>query len=209
MMTRQTILDGISKTHYLIQKKCSPSSPEGVSSNNDSKGYLPSPSGCKLIAFLLFVGNVFLHTRALRTQARPFTDEGLHLYEAKLMAQGYIPYKDFAMPNHVPFLIYLNGLVLKLCHYDIFTYHAIYTAWILLTIFPLFYTVLHFTRSRLASSFSVVLFSTFVEMVQWDVHLFAIRQGSMPLFACFIYIFFVKKQEKLSYVFLSLFSFCL
>src|SRR5258708_18833176 len=124
------------------------------------------------------------------------------------MMQVLTLYKDIEMQNHVPFPIYLNGLVLKLCHYDILTYHVIYTAWVFLTIFPLFYTVLHFTRSRLASSFSVVLFSTFVEMVQWDMHLFAIRQGSMPFFACFVYFFFVKKKETLSQLFLSLFSFC-
>ena len=208
-MKRQTIQDGIGKALHLMKKKCYLYSHGGVSSKNDIEVRSTSPTGSRMIVFLLFIGNVLLHTWALRTQARPGTDEGLHLYQAKLMVQGYMPYKDFGMPSHVPFLLYLNGLVLKFCNFDIFTYHVIYTAWVFFTIFPLFYTVLHFTRSRLASTFSVVLFSTFAELVQWDMHLFALRQGSLPFFACFIYFFFVKKKETLSQIFLSLFSFCL
>ncbi len=208
-MKKQTLQESIGKTLHLIQKKCRPSSHEEVSSTKNTEERSPSPSGSLLIAFLLFIGNVILHTRELRTQARPFTDEGIYLYEAKLMVEGYLPYKDFAMPNHVPFLIYLNGLLLKLCNFDIYTYHYIYTIWVFSSIFPLFFTVLYFTRSRLASSFSVVLFSTFVECVQWDVHLFAIRQGSFLFFALFIYFFFVKRKMKLAQVFLSFFSFSL
>ena len=64
------------------------------------------------------------------------------------------------------------------------------------TVFPLFYTVLYFTRSRVASMFSIVLFSTFAQLVQWDAHFFAIRPASLPFFACFIYFFFVEKKEN-------------
>ena len=180
-----------------------------VSSKTDTKGRSSYPNGSRLIAFLLFLGNVVLQSWTLKTQARPDTDEGVYLYQAKLITQGYLPYKDFAMTNHVPFLMYLNALVLKLCDFDMVTYHRIYVIWVFLTIFPLFYTVLYFTRSRVASILSCVFFSTFTELVQWDAHFFAIRQASLPLFACFIYFFFVKKKAKLSHIFLALFSFCL
>lgn len=161
-MMKQTIQAYIGTTLHLIQKKCRPSLHEGLSPTKNTEERSHAPYGSILIAFLFFIGNVILHTRELRTQARPFTDEGIYLYEAKLMVEGYLPYKDFAMPNHTPFLIYLNGLLLKLCNFDIYAYHCIYTLWIFSAIFPLFFTVLYFTRSRLASSFSVVLFSTFV-----------------------------------------------
>jgi hypothetical protein len=46
------------------------------------------------------------------------------------------------MASHVPFLLYLNTLVLKLCNFDMYTYHLIYIVWFFLTIFPIFYTVL-------------------------------------------------------------------
>ncbi|HWS82834.1 MAG TPA: hypothetical protein VN207_01095 [Ktedonobacteraceae bacterium] len=117
------------------------------------------------MAFLLFLGNVVIQSWGLRTQVRPGTDEGAYLYQAKLITQGYLPYKDFAMTSHVPFLMYLNAFVLKICNFDMFTYHLIYIAWVFFTVFPLFYTVLYFTRSRVASMFSIVLFSTFAELV--------------------------------------------
>jgi hypothetical protein len=162
------------------------------------------------MVFVLFLGNIVVQSWALRKQARPETDEGVYLYQAKLITQGYLPYKDFAMTTgHVPFLMYLNAFMLKLCNFDMFTYHLVYTVWVFLTIFPLFYTVLYFTRSRFASIFSIVLFSTFPALVESDAHFFAIRQASLPFFACFVYFFFVEKKEKFSYVFLSLFSFCL
>ena len=149
------------------------------------------------MAFVLFLGNVVTQSWALRTQARPETDEGVYLYQAKLITQGYLPYKDFAMTTgHVPFLMYLNAVILKLCNFDMFTYHLVYAVWVFLTIFPLFYTVLYFTRSRFASIFSIVLFSTFPALVESDAHFFAIRQASFPFFACFIYFFFVGKKEN-------------
>jgi hypothetical protein len=184
-----------------------------ASSKKHPKMSVTAPNGISIVtlcvALLLFVGNVVIQSWGLKTQALPGVDEGVYLYQAKLITQGYLPYKDFAMTSHVPFLMYLNAFVLKICNFDLFTYHLIYIAWVFSTIFPLFYTVLYFTRSRVASLLSIVLFSTFAELVQCDAHFFAIRQASLPFFACFVYFFFVKKQAKLSQVFLSLFSFCL
>lgn len=162
-----------------------------------------------LIVLSFFVGNWVIQSWALVTQARPGTDEGVYLYQAKLITQGYIPYKDFAMTSHVPFLMYLNALVLKLCNFDMLLYHHLYVAWVFLSVFPIFYTVLYFTKSKWAAAFSIVLFSTFSELVSWDAHFFAIRQASLPFFSFFIYFFFVAKKQKLSQFFLALFSFCL
>ena len=153
------------------------------------------------LAFLLFLGNVVLQSWALGRQELPDPpDEGVYLYQAKLITQGYLPYRDFAMTSHVPFLMYLNALVLKLCNFDMLTYHRIYVVWVFLTIFPLFSTVVYFTRSRVASLLSCIFFCTFTELVQWDAHFFAIRQASLPFFACFIYCFFVRKKAKLSHI---------
>src|SRR5205807_8024972 len=112
----------------------------------------------------------------------------------------YASQNERTVSNHVPFLMYLNALVLKLCNFDMLTYHRIYVVWVFLTIFPLFSTVVYFTRSRVASLLSCVFFCTFTELVQWDAHFFAIRQASLPFFACFIYCFFVRKKAKLSHI---------
>jgi hypothetical protein len=187
---------------------------EMVSSISHAKVSSKSLKGIRIvnfcIALLLFLGNVVIQSWGLGRQELPDPpDEGVYLYQAKLITQGYLPYRDFAMTSHVPFLMYLNALVLKLCNFDMLAYHRTYVAWVFLTIFPLFATVLYFTRSRVASVLSVVLFSTFAEFVQMDAHFFEIREASLPFFACFIYFFFVERKETLSYIFLSLFSFCL
>lgn len=161
------------------------------------------------LVVLLFIGNFFFQSWAIGKQVRPDTDEGVYLYQAKLVTQGYIPYRDFAMTSHVPFLTYVNALVLRVVNFDMLKYHDLYILWVFLSIFPLFYTINFFTRSKLASVFGVLLFSTFAELVLWDAHFFAIRQASLPFFAFFIYFFFVEKKETIAQVFLALFSFCL
>jgi len=163
-----------------------------------------------IIIFFLFLLNFFVQAYGINRQVHVNTDEGDHLYSAKLITQGYIPYRDFAPPSpHVPFLMYVNAVLFLLTDFHMTAYHLIYIAWVFATVFPLFYTVLFLTRSRLAAVSSILLFSTYVSLVQWDAHSFAIRQASLIFFACFVYFAYCKKKYIVSQIFLALFSWSL
>lgn len=118
-----------------------------------------------IIIFSLFLLNFFVQAYDINRQVHILTDEGDHLYSAKLITQGYIPYKDFPPPSpHVPFLMYVNAFVLLITHFHMTAYHLIYIAWVFAAVFPLFYTVLSLTKSRLVAVLNIVIFSTYVEI---------------------------------------------
>src|SRR5579859_4233950 len=156
-----------------------------------------------IMPLFVFLINIFVQASAIQKQVYPFTDEGPHLYAAKLVSQGYMLYKDFGLASHVPFLVYLNACVLQILHFSMTLYHFIYVLWVFTSLFPLFFTVRFLTKSNLCALGSILLFSTFVELVQWDAHFFAVRQASLPFFAFFIYFTFRQKRKTLGQFFRS------
>lgn len=136
------------------------------------------------------------------------TDEGVYLYGAKLISQGYLIYRDFFL-GHMPFLMYLNALILPLVKFNLNIFHYIYAFWTISTIIPLYLTIKSLTKNRLAAVLALVVFATFVEMAQWDMHFFAIRQASLPFLAWGIYFLSARKNLILAALFLALFAICL
>lgn len=134
-----------------------------------------------------------------------FTDEGVYLYSAKLISEGLIPYKDFFLAQP-PYLIYLISKVLQFVNFDLNLFHLLYIIWFFILIFPLYLIALKLTESRFAATLSLLLFSTFSELVQWDAHFFALRQASLPFLAIGLFFIIVKPKQKVAGIFLGLFA---
>lgn len=157
------------------------------------------------IIIFLYIVNLIIQNYNLGKIANVFTDEGVYLYSAKLLNEGFIPYKDFFLAQP-PFLLYLAGLVLHIVSYNMNIFHFLYTLFAFSSIFPIFFVVLQFTRSRLSAVLSVVFFSTYSELVQWDMSSFAFRQASLPFLAFSLFFIFVKPKIRLSGLLLGIFS---
>lgn len=158
-----------------------------------------------LIPFVLFIINLIIHSYNLGGLVYVFTDEGVYLYSAKLLSLGLIPYKDFFLAQP-PFLIYLISKVLQFVNFDLNLFHLLYIIWFFSLIFPLYFITLKLTNSRFAAIWSLFLLSTFVELVQWDAHFFALRQASLPFLAISLFFIIVKPKQKIAGVFLGLFA---
>lgn len=155
--------------------------------------------------FLFFTGNIILHTINLGKSVYVFTDEGVYLHAAKLLGEGLVPYKDFFLA-HPPYFLYPTQVILFLTNFNLNFFHFIYIVWFFSAIFPLYFILLKFTKSNLATILSIVLFSTFAELVQWDAHFFALRQASMPLLTFSLYFIFVKQKSKIAGILLGIFA---
>lgn len=158
-----------------------------------------------LIIIFLFIANLTIQNYNLGKVANVFTDEGVYLYSAKLLNEGFIPYRDFFLAQP-PFLLYPIGYVLNIIRFDINLFRFLYTLFVFSSVFPIFFIVLQFTRSRLSALMSIVFFSTYSELIQWDMNSFAFRQASLPFLASSLFFIFVKQKMKLSGLLLGIFS---
>ena len=158
-----------------------------------------------LILLLLYISDLIIQNYNLGKQVYVVNDEGVYLYSAKLLTRGFAPYKDFFLAQPT-FLIYLAGFLLKILNFNMELFRLLYTCWVFSIIFPIFFIVFKFSKSILASTMSVILLSTFSEVVQWDMHSFALREASLPFLAFAIYFTYVKPKLRLSGLLLGLFA---
>lgn len=158
-----------------------------------------------LILIFLYTLNLIIQNYNLGKLVYVVNDEGVYLYSAKLLTQGFIPYKDFFLAQPA-FLIYLAGFLLKAVNFNIDLFRLIYTCWVFSIIFPIFFIVFKFTKSILASTISIILLTTFSELVQWDMHSFALREASLPFLAFAMYFTYVKPRLSFSGLLLGLFA---
>lgn len=152
----------------------------------------------------LYIFNIVIQNYNLGKIVNVFTDEGVYLYSAKLLTKGLIPFKDFFLAQS-PFLLYIVGFLELITKYNMELFRFLYTLWVFSSIFPIFFIVLRITKSSLASILSVIFFSTFPELVQWDMHSFAYRQASLPFLAFSIF-FIIKNKRVIGGLLLGLFS---
>lgn len=158
-----------------------------------------------LTIIFLYIVNLIVQNYNLGKIVNVFTDEGVYLYSAKLLLEGFIPYKDFFLAQP-PFLLYLAGLVLHIVNYNMNLFHFLYTLFVFSSIFPIFFVVLKLTQSRLSAIMSIVFFSTYSELVQWDMSSFAFRQASLPFLAFSLFFIFIKPKIRLSGFLLGIFA---
>lgn len=158
-----------------------------------------------IIPAVFFFINLIIHSYNLGKVVYVFTDEGVYLYSAKLVGEGLIPYKDFFLAQP-PYLIYLISKVLQLVNFDLNLFHLFYIIWFFGLIFPMYFITLKLTNSRFAATLSLLLLSTFAELVQWDAHFFALRQASLPFLAISLFFIIVKPKQKIAGIFLGLFA---
>lgn len=158
-----------------------------------------------VIITLFLAFNFILQTQNIDTYVNVRGDEGNYLYSAKLTAQGLIPYKDYFLA-HPPFLILLSSLLFKIANFNMLTFHFIYILWVLSSIIPLYFILIKFTNSRLATILSLILYCTFPELARTNIHFFELRPFSLPFLAFSLFFIFVKKQLVVAAIFLSLFS---
>ena len=161
------------------------------------------------VGIILVIYFVFLlvQTHSVGRAAFSFTDEGVYLYAAKLITQGYVPYRDFFL-GHFPFLIYANAAIMLTVKSNMIVYHWVYTAWTLSLVIPLYFTIKKLTENRSAAVLSLVVLAGFTEMMQWDMHYFAIRQASLPFLAWALLFLTYRKLTPTAFL-LALFSICL
>lgn len=159
----------------------------------------------KIIIVFIFVINVLIQSWNINKSVDVFTDAGVYLYSAKLISEGFIPYRDFFLGNSA-LLIYLISFILKIINFNILAFNLTYILWFFSALMPIYFITLNFTSSRLASVLSIVLYSTFPELIQWDAHSFALRQASLPFLAYGLFFIFVKRKPAIAGLLLGLFS---
>lgn len=158
-----------------------------------------------LIATILYLINIAIQNYNLGKIVDVFTDEGVYLYSAKLLIQGLTPFKDFFLAQP-PFLLYIVGTIQLITGYNMELFHFLYTLWVFSAIFPIFFIVRYFTKSSLAATLSILFFSTFSELIQWDMHSFAYRQASLPFLAFSIFFILIKRKKIIAGLLLGLFA---
>lgn len=158
-----------------------------------------------LIVAILYLTNLVIQNYNLGKIVNVFTDEGVYLYSAKLLTQGLVPFKDFFLAQP-PFLLYIVGTIQLITKYNMELFRFLYTLWVFSAIVPIFFIVRYFTKSSLAASLSILFFSTFSELVQWDMYSFAFRQASLPFLAFSIYFILIKRKKILAGLLLGLFA---
>lgn len=57
------------------------------------------------IIFVIFIINILIQNWNLGLLILPGSDEGVYLYSAKLLGQGFMPYKDFFWPIRLIYYI--------------------------------------------------------------------------------------------------------
>lgn len=158
-----------------------------------------------LIVATLYLINLVIQNYNLGKIVNVFTDEGVYLYSAKLLTLGLVPFRDFFLAQP-PFLLYIVGTIQLITNYNMELFRFLYTLWVFSAIVPIFFIVRYFTKSSLAASLSILFFSTFSELVQWDMYSFAFRQASLPFLAFSIYFILIKRKKILAGLLLGLFA---
>jgi len=140
-----------------------------------------------MLVGLVGVVATFWQSQAIGRLVYPNTDEGVYLYAARLVAGGLVPYRDFFLA-HFPSFIYLNAMVLKMVGGNIDLYHYCYVVYAVSAAIPLYLFVRQKSRSKVAGFTAMIMLLTAPEIVQWDLHYFAIRQASLPFLMWGIYL---------------------
>lgn len=158
-----------------------------------------------IVLGILVVAGIYIQSHSIKTLVYPFTDEGVYLYASKLVAQGYIIYQDFFL-IHLPLWIYINAAVLSILHWNIDLYHFIYVGYVVAGVIPLYLLIYRRTKITAPALVASLIYLTYPEMAQWDMHMFAMRQASLPLLGWGLYHLIATKKLRSSAVFLAFFS---
>ncbi len=158
-----------------------------------------------LIPLIFFCLNLVFQNWNLSRLIRPQSDEGVYLYSAKLISQGFLPYKDYFLA-HPPFLILVVRFILWLAHYNLHLFHFIYTILVFSALFPIYWLTLKLSKDEDAAFLSLIFFSTSPFFVSEDAHFLSLRHLAIPLLAFSIFFLLVKQKNKLSGFLLALFS---
>jgi len=150
-----------------------------------------------ILGFFLF--NSFLQLVNLRYVASPYTDEGNYLYHAKLISQGYLPYRDF-MLSHPPLTMFLIAIFFKLFGINLFLLRTLYALFVQSIILPIYILVRNCTKSIWPAIISVALISTFVEFIHHDARFFALRQCELILLAYAIFFLLISKGRVSQFI---------
>lgn len=157
------------------------------------------------IPLAFFAANIFVQNYNLGKFLDVISDEGVYLYAAKLIGDGFVPYTDFFLA-HPPFLMVVNAGLLKLTLQDMNVFHSVYTMIIFSTLFPLYSLVQKITKNTVAATLSLLLFSTYQGLVVMHAREFSLRAVSLPFLAFALYFFYCKQKPKVSALFLSYFA---
>lgn len=161
-----------------------------------------------LIPLVLFLINIFIQNYNLGKLVNVFTDEGVYLYSAKLIANHFIPYKDFFLGQPFYALV-IPTIMLIISAFNINVFHFLYTLWFFSLLFPLYFVIIKLTNNRLSAILALILFSTYQELVQWGAHQLDLRQVSLPFLAWSLFYIYKKPKPILASIFLALFSICI
>src|SRR5687767_3259686 len=96
-----------------------------------------------LIVLAVFLINLIIQNWNLGNHVLPGSDEGVYLYSARLLGQGYIPYKDFFLA-HPPYLLYLVNFLMWVSGFNMDVFRFLLTVLVFSTLFPIYYIILKF-----------------------------------------------------------------
>jgi len=154
-------------------------------------------------AIFLFV--IFVQNFNLGKLVNVFTDEGVYLYGAKLLSDGYLIYRDFFF-GHSPYLLVVPALFFKIIGLKMNLFHFFYTVWFYSSLFPIFLIIYKFSKSRFGATLGLIIFCTYGELVQWGTHQFDLRQMAIPLLAFSLYYIYVRFFPKVAAILLAFFA---
>lgn len=159
---------------------------------------------------LIFPGAIFLFVTFVQNfnlgkLINVFTDEGVYLYGAKLLSEGYLIYRDFFF-GHSPYLLVIPALFFKIIGLKMNLFHFLYTVWFYSSLFPIFLIIYKFSKSRFGATLALILFCTYGELVQWGTHQFDLRQMAIPFLVFSLYFIYVRFFPKIAAVLLAFFA---
>lgn len=161
------------------------------------------PDHYLLVGILIL--NILIHLYAILNTVEIKSDEGVYLYAGKLMTEGFMPYRDFFL-SHLPYYIFLQGLILKILDYNFIIYRLLYCLWCTSSIFPLFYLAKFISGKRAAAIFALLLFLTFPCLTSLDLTAFTLRPFAIPFLAFGLYFYYIKNRPIFSALCFSFFS---
>lgn len=153
----------------------------------------------------IFLLAIFVQNFNLGKLVNVFTDEGVYLYGAKLLSDGHLIYKDFFF-GQPPYLVILPSLFFKIVGLRMNLFHFIYTVWFYSSLFPIFFIIYKFSKSRFGAALALIMFCTYQELVQWGTHQFDLRQMAIPFLVFALYFIYVRFLPKIAAVLLAFFA---
>ncbi len=162
--------------------------PNTISDNQHNKVY-PAGKDLAWLVGVLMVAAFFLVLKMFTLH--PYnSDEHIYIYQGKLIAEGFVPYRDFSMA-HPPLQALFAASLIKIFGYHFTAFRLLATFWALMA--GLFLAVIVKREwGRTASVFSMALYILAYEPLRASIHFTGVNMTLALLMVAF---FYFRKQK--------------